>query len=245
MENNNTDLSIIIPAYNEAKRIGESLEELSDYLKTNNKYGKVEVIVVAAKGRDKTIEVAEAQRNRFDDFRVINAGAHVGKGRDVKLAMLEAKGNYRMFMDADLATPLHHLSDVQRLIDANKDVIIGTRDLSSSHKGLRKFISSFGNILVRLLLRLKINDTQCGFKCFKASVADDVFNKQVILGWGFDMEVLAIAKNRNYTIATIPIKDWKDVAGGTFKNVAVSGAISTFTDLIKIKLNLMRGKYRQ
>lgn len=245
METKHIDLSIIIPAYNEAKRIGESLTELSKFLKSNNKFGSVEVIVVAAKGRDKTVEIAQAQSHRFHNFKVINAGAHVGKGRDVKMAMLQAKGDYRLFMDADLATPLHHLLEVQNLIEHNIDVIIGTRDLSSSHKGLRKFISSFGNILVRVLLGLKITDTQCGFKCFKANVAEDVFSKQLILGWGFDMEVLAIAKNRNYSISTIPISDWKDVAGGTFKNVAVSGALSTFTDLLKIKLNLLRGKYKR
>lgn len=239
------DLSIIVPAYNEAKRIGESLDILSHYLKDNDVFGSVEVIVVAAKGRDRTIEIAEAKQSKFASFRVINAGTHAGKGRDVRLAMLEAKGNYRMFMDADLATPLHHLNEVQSFIKSGADVIIGTRNLSSSHKGLRKFISSFGNLLVRILLRLNIPDTQCGFKCFKSNVAIDVFGKQVIQGWGFDMEVLAIAKKRGYSISTIPITDWKDVAGGTFKNVAVSGAVSTFKDLLKIKWNLVRGKYRQ
>jgi len=238
------DLSIIIPAYNEARRIGESLEELADYLVANN-FGQVEVVVVAAKSRDKTVEIARSKAKLFKSFRVIDAGSHVGKGRDVKLAMLEAKGKYRLFMDADLATPLHHMQAVNRHMQAGADVIIGIRDLQSTHTGLRKFISSFGNILVRLLLRLKLKDTQCGFKAFKATVAEDLFSKQTIMSWGFDMEVLAIAKKRGYQIATIPIDDWQDVAGGTFKNVAVTGALSTFKDLLKIKWNLISGKYRQ
>ncbi len=245
MNDKQIDLSIVIPAYNEAKRIGQSLETLAEYLKQSSRFGNVEVIVVAARGRDKTLDVAKAKKQLFETFVPIDAGAHIGKGRDVKMAMLKARGKYRIFMDADLATPLKHLEDVQKNILQHKDVIIGTRDLTSSHKGLRKFISSFGNILIRILLGLKINDTQCGFKCFRDDVATDLFGAQTITGWGFDMEVLAIAKYRKYSIVTLPIEDWQDVAGGTFKNVAVSGALSTFKDLLKIKLNLLSGKYKQ
>lgn len=239
------DLTIIIPAYNEARRIGESLEQLATYLKQPHAYGEVEVVVVAAKSRDKTPEIAQSKAGMFKHFRVINAGSHGGKGRDVRLAMLETNGKYRLFMDADLATPLKHLTDVQREISKNTDVIIGVRDLSSSHTGLRKFISNFGNVLVRVLLGLKIKDTQCGFKAFRGEVATDLFSNQRIMGWGFDMEVLAIAKKRGYSIATIPIPDWQDVAGGSFKNVAVTGALSTFKDLLKIKWNLVSGKYKK
>lgn len=159
--------------------------------------------------------------------------------------MLKAKGDWRLFMDADLATPLHHLDSIISYIEQGKDVIIGIRDLKSSHTGLRKFISSFGNFLIRLLLRLDIQDTQCGFKAFRAHVAEDLFSNQTITGWGFDMEVLAIAVKRGYSIQPIPINDWKDVAGGTFKNVAVTGALSTFKDLLKIKWNLISGRYRK
>lgn len=238
------DLSIIIPAYNEATRIGATLEKLADYLK-DHPHGKVEVIVVVARSRDKTLEIARSKAKLFRSLQALDAGEHAGKGRDVRLAMLEAKGRYRMFMDADLATPLHHLEVVQDYIDKKTDVIIGTRNLQVSHQGLRKFISSFGNFLVRFLLRLKVSDTQCGFKAFRAQVAEDVFSHQTIMGWGFDMEVLAIAVKRGYSLQTIPIDDWKDVAGGTFKNVAVTGALSTFTDLLKIKWQLMTGKYRE
>ena len=158
--------------------------------------------------------------------------------------MLQAHGKYRLFMDADLATPLHHLETLSRHMAKNLDVIIGIRNLTTSHRGLRKFISSFGNFLVRLLLRLKIRDTQCGFKAFRGEVAEDLFRNQRIMGWGFDMEVLAIAVKRGYAIQTILIDDWRDVAGGTFKNVAVTGAFSTFRDLLKIKWNLLTRRYR-
>lgn len=238
------DLSIIIPAYNEAGRIGASLDEVARFLKSKH-YGNVEVIVVVARGKDQTLEVARSKASLFNNFRAVDAGVHVGKGRDVKSAMLKASGKYRLFMDADLATPLHHIDTVMELIAQDKDVIIGIRNLKSSHTGLRKFISSFGNLLIRLLLRLNIQDTQCGFKAFRAHVAEDLFGNQTITGWGFDMEILAIAIKRGYSFATIPIKDWRDVAGGTFKNVAVTGALSTFKDLLLIKWNLIRGRYNK
>ena len=237
-------LSIIIPAYNEAKRISETLDELAKFIKKQH-YSGIEVIVVVARGKDKTLEIAQSKAHLFNDFHAVDAGVHVGKGRDVKTAMLKAKGKWRLFMDADLATPLHHINTVMDHVSAGKDIIIGVRDLKSSHTGLRKFISSFGNFLIRLLLRLDIKDTQCGFKAFRAQVAEDVFSNQTIFGWGFDMEVLAIGVKRGYSIQPIPINDWRDVAGGTFKNVAVTGALSTFKDLLKIKWNLVSGRYRK
>ena len=180
----------------------------------------------------------------FTLYQVLDAGEHAGKGRDIRMAMLKASGSYRLFMDADLATPLHHIDEVQKYMQQNKDIIIGIRNLQTTHTGLRKFISGFGNFLIRFLLRLKLKDTQCGFKAFRAGVAEDVFSKQTIMGWGFDMEVLAIGVTRGYSIQTIAINDWKDIAGGTFKNVAVSGALSTFKDLLRIKWNLLTGKYK-
>lgn len=203
----------------------------------------VEVLVVAADSPDGTVEVARSKADLFKNFRVIEAGPRAGKGRDVRLAMLEAKGEYKLFMDADLATPLHHLNTVFRLMHEKADVIIGVRDLHSSHTGLRKFISMAGNLLVRLVLGVNIKDTQCGFKAFRGPVADDLFGVQTINGWGFDMELLAVAQQRGYNIRTIPIHDWQDVEGGTFDNTAIRGAISTLKDLLVIRWDLFTGRY--
>ena len=235
------DLTIVVPAYNEARRIVVSLETLSDYLHAHD-LGTVEVLVVVARGEDDTAELARGQAGAFDMFRVIDAGEAKGKGRDVRLAMQQARGGYRLFMDADLATPLHHLKTVAKLMHEDVDVIIGVRDLRRSHTGLRRFISSFGNRLVRNALRLLIDDTQCGFKAFRGPVADDLFGRQTILGWGFDIEILALAAQRGYQIETIAIDDWQEVAGGTFKNVAVTGALSTFRDLLKVRRSLRKSK---
>ena len=115
-------------------------------------------------------------------------------------------------------------------------------DLLLSHRGLRKVISNFGNRLVRRLLRLDIHDTQCGFKAFSGPVADDLFGRQTILGWGFDIEILALARQRGYRISTIAIDDWQDVAGGTFTNVAVTGALSTFRDMLRVRRTLAKAR---
>ena len=237
------DLSIVIPAYNEARRIGVTLATLSDHLQAHRQdLGAVEVLVVVARGHDRTSELARAQANAFDQLEVIDAGAPAGKGRDVRVGMRAARGGYRLFMDADLATPLHHLETVAKLMREDVDVIVGVRDLQQSHHGLRKVISNFGNHLVRRLLGLGIRDTQCGFKAFRGPVADDLFAHQTIVGWGFDIEVLALATQRGYSIGTIAIDDWQDVAGGTFTNVAVTGALSTFHDLLRVRRSLTRSR---
>jgi dolichyl-phosphate beta-glucosyltransferase len=237
------DLSIVVPAYNEARRIGVTLATLSDHLQAHGEdLGTVEVLVVVARGHDRTAELARAQANAFDQLEVIDAGEPAGKGRDVRLGMQAARGRYRLFMDADLATPLHHLETVAKLMRADVDVIIGVRDLQQSHHGLRKVISNFGNHLVRRLLGLRIHDTQCGFKAFRGPVADDLFSHQTIDGWGFDIEVLALATQRGYSIRTVAIDDWQDVAGGTFTNVAVTGALSTFRDLLRVRRSLAKSR---
>jgi dolichyl-phosphate beta-glucosyltransferase len=238
------DLSIIIPAYQEAKRIGQTLEELAKFLKTRN-YGAVEVLVVVAQSSDGTEQIATSKAAYFANYRVVAAGPRMGKGRDVRVGIMEARGRYKLFMDADLATPLSHLDDVYKLMQNEAKVGICVRDLSSSHTGLRKFISSLGNLLVQGLLLPGIKDTQCGFKVFEAGAADEIFGRQTILGWGFDMEILAIARKLGYKTEIIPTPDWQDVAGGTFANVAVTGAASTLKDLLSIKLKSLTGRYRR
>jgi len=237
-------LTIIIPAWQEAKRIGSSLETLSEFLAAQ-KLGETEVLVVVADSSDGTLEIAQSKSNLFKNFRVLEAGRRVGKGRDVRLAMQEAKGTYRLFMDADLATPLHHLKTVHQFMKKKADVIIGVRDLQNSHRGLRKVISVVGNLLIRWMLHIDIRDTQCGFKAFRGTVANDLFGVQTINGWGFDIELLAIAKKRGYSIQTISIHDWHHVEGGTLNNIAIRGSISTLRDLLKIMWNSYTGKYKQ
>jgi dolichyl-phosphate beta-glucosyltransferase len=242
------DLTIIIPAYMEAAGIADDLERLHDFLKTRD-YGKVEVLVVVPESPDGTAKIAESKAKLFEQFRVVNAGPRVGKGRDVRLGIFEARGKYRVFMDADLATPLEHLDDVQTAIKNGAQVIIATRDLWSIHKGLlRKMMSKFGNVFIQLLILPGIKDTQCGFKAFEAEAAEEIFSRQTMLGWSFDAEILKIARLRKYKIVAVEAPDWHDPKKANMGLVGDSpakAAIQTLLDTIKIRLNVWTGVYRK
>jgi dolichyl-phosphate beta-glucosyltransferase len=241
------DLSIIIPAYMEAKMIADSLDRLAAFLKTRD-YGVVEVLVVVADSTDGTATIVLSRSKLFTRFRVIQPGPRVGKGRDVRIGIFEAEGRYRIFMDADLATPLEHLDAIKSFMDDHGQVAIGIRDLVSTHRGLlRKTITRSGNLLAQLLLLPGIDDTQCGFKAFEASVAQDVFGRMTITGWGFDMEILAIARRRHYKITKLAIPDWYDPKlgdEGLAGDSASSAAIQVLRDLIKIRFMAWAGRYR-
>lgn len=234
-------LSIVVPAFQEAKRIESTLETLAAYLK-EHKYQSTEVVVVTADSPDGTAGLAQAKSALFDDFRFVSAGPKAGKGRDVRLGMLSAKGDYRIFMDADLATPLHHLETAQQLMD-RADVAIAVRNLARSHHGIRRWLSAGGNLLVRLLLP-GIKDSQCGFKMFSAEAAEEIFRRQTILGWGFDMEILTIARHLGYRVRTFDVADWADKPDGTFEDHIGSAALQTLRELLTIWRRKLLGQYR-
>lgn len=241
---NPPELSIVIGAYQEAARIQQSLTELAAYLK-EHKHDGVEVLVVVADSPDGTAKLAEAEAKQFKNFRVVPAGPQKGKGRDIRLGMMEATGAYRLYMDADLATPLHHIEDVYHHMASGDEVIIGVRDLSSSHTGFRKLISAGGNLLVRWLLLPRITDTQCGFKAFSAKATEELFSRQTILGWGFDMELLVIARKLGYQIATIEITEWHDQPHGTIEEAGFTlAAFETLWELVVIAGRKWSGGYR-
>jgi dolichyl-phosphate beta-glucosyltransferase len=231
----------------EAAGISDSLERLAKFLKEHN-YGTVEVVVVVADSPDGTAKIAESKAKLFTHFRVVHAGPRAGKGRDVRLGIYEAKGRYRLFMDADLATPLRHLDDVHALMQQNADVIIAARNLWSIHKGiLRKVMSKFGNLFIQVLILPGLKDTQCGFKAFRADVAEAVFSRQTMLGWSFDAEILKIARLQHYHIRTIEAPDWKDpktAKMGLVGDSALHAAVQTLLDTIKIRLNTWKGLYK-
>lgn len=242
------DLTIVIPTYNEAKQIGDTLDKLSEYLKTLSL--EVEVMIVDLHSPDHTAEVAKQSAHKFSHFEVVDAGPRPKKkfmkGKQVKMGMLQGHGRYIMFMDADLATPLKYLDSVKQLMQQNRPVGICVRNLDKSHRGIRKLISGFGNFVVQLLILPGIPDTQCGFKVFESDVARSVFSRQTIDSWGFDMEVLAIARQLGYPIELIHVPDWHNIdTGSKFGNSPLKAAIQTFPDIIKIKWGLMWGKYKK
>lgn len=241
-------LSIIIPTYNEAQRIGATLQGLSEYL--NKQKINAEVLVLDADSPDKTADEVKKYINKFSSLRVVSVGpkpkGQFVKGLQVKKGMLEAKGKYALFMDADLATPLKYIDQAVAELDSGKQVAICVRNLQKSHKGLRKLISGFGNTLVQTLLLPGIADTQCGFKAFTSEAVQAIFPLQTIDSWGFDMEILAIARKKGFSIGLIDVPDWKDVKEGSkiSGSSPIKASLQTFGDLLKIRWRLLRGKYK-
>lgn len=240
------DLSIVIPAYQEEKRIGKTLDELANFLEKDAffKEKEVEVIVIAADTPDKTHEIVESKHTLFKQLSLLMPGPHSGKGRDVRLGMLEARGKYIVFMDADLATPLHHLMEFYKACEQGSSLVIGTRDLFHYRKnGVRNLFSGFGNRLYQFASDIHIEDTQCGFKMFTRDAARLCFSKLSIMGWGFDLEVLAIAKANRLTITPIRIEDWEDKPYSTYTDKAFQIAVRSARDFIHITINNVRKVY--
>lgn len=233
----------------EAKVIVDTLQELAAYLKEHDDLGTVEVIVVTANSPDGTARLAESQAKLFDRFRLIHAGPRVGKGRDVRLGMFESTGRYRLFMDADLATPLHHLEDVKAFMERKGQVGIAVRDLFIIHNGLmRKLMSKTVNIAAQILVVPGIKDTQCGFKVFDAEAAEAIFSRISFLKWSFDLEVLAIARKLGYKIEFFEANDWSDpkepdsgLSGDSQLGIVLNG----FLDPFRMRIGIWTGKYKK
>jgi dolichyl-phosphate beta-glucosyltransferase len=201
-------LSIVIPAYNEEKRIGPSLGKILEYLKT--KPFAAEVIVVDDGSRDKTSEVAGAALEGRVPFRTIRLEANHGKGSAVKAGVLASSGQVILFTDADLSTPIEELDKFLPRLDEGFDIVIGSRalpgcDIRSRQAAPREALGKLFNRLVRLSVMKGCPDTQCGFKVFRRSAAMDLFSRLQTKGFSFDVELLLLARKAGYRMAEVPV----------------------------------------
>jgi len=233
--------SLIVPAYNEESVIRDSLTQLAAYYRKNAEHlGPTELIVVSA-GEDKTGEIAKTFKSDFTKLKVVEPAKRGGKGRDVRLGFKAAEGEVQIFMDADLSTPLHHLKEtVRKLQEGKVDVVIGVRKLSKIHPGKLRTIFSLGsNLITRLLLFPKIRDTQCGYKGFTKSAAKKAFLRHRLNGWGFDIELLQLAKENRLKISQQKIPDWvegREGQGGLRGDGLLGAGFKTLGDLILVRV---------
>jgi len=239
-----TPLSIVIPAYNEAKRITRTLETLQEYLES--KGWAAEVIVVNDGSLDDTVAVVIAYIGRWNALRLVDNGGNLGKGFSVRNGALGAEGDIVLFTDADLSAPI---AEAPKLIDpiANGecDVTFGSRAVDRSLIGVhqspfRETAGRIFNLFVQGLIGLPFKDTQCGFKAFRRSAAGPVFERQTIMRFGFDPEILYIAKKRGLRLREIPVR-WDHVEGTTVR--FLSDSCRMFLDLLRIRWNDFCGKY--
>lgn len=196
-------LSVIIPAYNEENRLASTLESVQAFLK-KQPYSS-EIIVVDDGSRDQTIAVAKGKL-RGTDHRILENKENRGKGYTVKRGMLAGEGDYLLFCDADLSTPIEEASFfLEKMQQENIDVLIGSRALKNSriveHQPLvRESMGRIYNFLARLLAFHDVSDSQCGFKCFSKEAAQDLFARQTIDGFSFDAEIVYLAQKRGYVL---------------------------------------------
>lgn len=233
-------ISVIIPAYNEESRLPDTLEQVAAFFQSQ-KYSS-EVIVVENGSTDRTLEVANEISKRYDFMRVIQSPK--GKGAAVRTGMLAAQGSYRFMCDADLSMPIDQLPRFFPPMGPDAAVVIGSREAAGAMRynepSNRHWGGRMVNLVIRLLALPGLRDTQCGFKCFSAQAAEDLFTVQTVMGWSFDIEVLFVARKRGYKMAELGIPWYYSTQSHVNP---VKDALKMMADIVKIRLNAWRGVY--
>ncbi len=239
-------LSVIIPAYNEERRLPKTLQSISQYF--SQQTYDYEILIINDGSKDNTAQVARQMEKEFANVRLIDNKENHGKGYVVRKGMLEAKGKYRLFTDADNSTSIDQVEKMWPWFDKGFDVVIGSRDVKGAvldppQPWIRKII--FGEsfkLLRKFIIGLwRIADTQCGFKGFSAKAAEDVFSHTKIDGFVFDVECLTLAKRLGYKIKEIPITWVNDLES----KVKLKHVIKMFFGMLKLRADLILGKYEK
>jgi dolichyl-phosphate beta-glucosyltransferase len=237
-------LSVIIPAYNEEQIIVSTLQKVRAFL--SKKDYAYEIIVVDDGSNDRTKDVARRWFEEHSNGRLLQLDRNYGKGRAVRTGMLAAHGDYRLFMDADYSTCIEEIDKCWEKFSACCEVVIGSRALKSSRiarrqTALRYIAGKVFRTLRRVLVLRGVKDTQCGFKCFRGEVAENIFKRVYSDGFIFDVEILFIARLLNYRIAEIPVVWTNDPNSklNTFRD-----SVKMLRGLFEIRQRYLKGMYR-
>jgi glycosyltransferase involved in cell wall biosynthesis len=243
MNSNAPELCIVIPSYNEEQRLPATLERIAVYIETSGR--STEVLVVDDGSKDQTAAVAESFRKRIPSLRVISNGVNRGKGFSVKHGTQEAHGATVLFTDADLSAPIEEADKLLKAVEDGFDVAIGSRamdrSLISVHETVfREFAGIIFNKIVRIILRLPFVDTQCGFKAFRRERCRIIFEQQRIERFGFDPELLYLARHHGLRSVEIPVR-WGH-SPATKVNM-MRDSVLMFVDVFTIRWNAIVGRY--
>lgn len=227
-------LSIIIPTYNEEKRLPGTLDFILAFLR-KQPY-EAEIIISDDGSRDRTLQLAREKLKKHI-HQILITPKNRGKGSAVKRGMLAASGKYLLFTDSDLSTPIEEVRRFLRHLESGADIVIGSRALEDSrveiHQGfLREMMGKIYNRIARLLSFHGIQDSQCGFKCFRANVAKELFCLQKINGFSFDAEIVFLAQKKGYKILEVPVI-WRNSSQSRVR--LIKDPLSMFFDLLKIR----------
>jgi glycosyltransferase involved in cell wall biosynthesis len=237
-------ISIVIPAYNEEKRLPSTLDRVVEYLNKTG-FAFAEVLVVDDGSSDGTVSQASEFARKHPCVRILRNPGNRGKGYSVRHGMLEAKGEWALFTDADLSAPIEELEKLSAAADREgAPIAFGSRAIDRSLVGvhqpiLREYAGRFFNLVMRAVTGLKFRDTQCGFKLFRLDAARAIFARQQLERFGFDVEILFLADLLGYRAVEVPVR-WNDVAGS---KVGTLQGLDGFADLLRIRRNQWAGRY--
>ena len=239
-------LSWIIPSYNEERRIEKTIREVAAYLRAKNFPNGYEILVSNSASTDHTREIVEKLAAEIPSVRILNL-QNRGKGWAVKEGILNARGDIRVFSDADNSTEPHYFDAMEPLFRQGYDVVISSRDSKDAQgasrdikeQWYRELLGNMGNIVIQIVGVWGIWDTQNGFKAVTAHAGQDIFSRTKMAGFSFDIEMLALAKKLTYRIGIIPIH-WKYDPDS---KVTLKSYIQVFIDVFKIRANFLRGRY--
>ncbi|MBU3911966.1 MAG: glycosyltransferase family 2 protein [Candidatus Omnitrophica bacterium] len=234
-------ITVIIPAYNEEKRLVPTLEAVKSYF--SKRGAAYEVVLVDDGSTDNTVKLIE---DKHPWVNILSLEQNSGKGKAVREGMLAGKGDYLLFMDADSSTSIEEFEKFLPQIQLKKDIIMGTRKIKGAeiieHQlFFREFFGKGFTWLSNLITQAHVSDFTCGFKCFSRKAANDIFSKAVIDDWSFDAEILFLAKRLGYEITEVPVI-WKNDRASKVR--LLHDIMSSLKGLLLIRLNALKGLYR-
>jgi glycosyltransferase involved in cell wall biosynthesis len=234
-------LSIIVPAHNEENRLPQSVEAILEFVHAQPY--ESEIIIVENGSSDHTAQISQDYAALYPEIQALQEPV-AGKGLAVRRGMLAAKGDFRFICDADLSMPIDEVNLFLPPQAPPFDIAIASREIPGAVRYdepyYRHLIGRAFNLLVRIVTLPGLQDTQCGFKCFRAEAAEELFPLQTIAGWTFDVEILFIARTRGMQVVEIPI-NWYFNSGSRVRILRDSATM--FADLFRIRLNNLKGVY--
>lgn len=238
--------SIVIPAYNESERIVGTLHKVLAYIASQPEFaGKTEILVVNDGSRDNTAEIVKGYSAKNPAVQLVENPGNRGKGYSVRNGMMRATGDIRLFSDADLSSPVSEAPKLFAALAAGNDVAIGSRWLDSRTQTerqsfFRQLIGRIFNLLLRVFLGIREKDTQCGFKAFSGRAADAIFPRQLIERWGFDPELIYLARRSGFKIAEVPVAWAHDERS---KLNPIKDGFKMGMEILRVRWNAITGKY--
>jgi dolichyl-phosphate beta-glucosyltransferase len=243
---NDTYLSVIIPAYTEGERLGRTLLQIDHHLRP--KAFHYEILVIVDGSPNHTGKLAKDYINRVKNLLVIENDINQGKGYAVRLGLLQAKGAYRLYTDADGSTPIEHADEFLQACQNGFDVVMASRDIEGAvieihQPGYREFMGDMGNLLIRAMLGLWDNpDTQCGFKMLSQRAAREIATRMMVDRFGFDFELIILAHKLGFKVKQMPVR-WHHETGSSVTFFGPNGFTRILIDLVKTKYRLIKGEY--